>query len=248
MGRSAYLYLLTLGRQCYEPQSQSSSSAAAPAAASSSSAATSNPQLQDGTTQQSDPADPSTSSGAPPAAAAAAEPTPQVSPAQQSIDLQRSLRKAQNDVLTTIGLQLQKGGTGREKSRAERNALQEQENDMGLLLGGIDLAAMYFFTWPLIGVRNELQTFQGLEDIPYTAILRLVIRHRSVFDWFSGVTAHIIYQLVNVLREYAQSLLFKWLKKQKMFRDPLTRKPNRRLLNFLYKGYGLPFQVLPLGE
>ncbi|KAK6529787.1 hypothetical protein TWF281_008946 [Arthrobotrys megalospora] len=247
MGRSAYLYLLTLGRQCYEPQhlSQSSSSTAA------NTANTTTQAQNDASSSQATNPNSSTSAGPTSDVASSSTAVAQTSArsrAQASIDLQRSLRKAQNDVLNTIGLQLHKGTGRREKSRAERTALQEKEDDMGLLLGGIDLACMYFFTWPLIGIRNELQTFQGLDDIPYTDLLALLIKNRSILDCFAGVSAHIIYQLVNVFREYLQSLLFKWLKKQPVFRDPKTKKPNRRLLNILYKGMTLSafFLIYPI--
>ncbi|RVD83478.1 uncharacterized protein DFL_007864 [Arthrobotrys flagrans] len=249
MGRSAYLYLLTLGRQCYEPQHLSQSSN--PPATNPTN--TTSAQAQNEASSGSQSATNTSPTPTAPAAATASSSTAVARTsarerAQASIDLQRSLRKAQNDVLNTIGLQLHKGSGRREKSRAERTALQEKEDDMGLLLGGIDLACMYFFTWPLIGIRNELQTFQGLEDIPYTDLLKLVIENRSIFDCFAGVSAHIIYQLVNVFREYLQSLLFKWLKRQPVFRDPRTRKPNRRLLNILYKGMTLSafFLIYPI--
>ncbi|KAF3927056.1 hypothetical protein AA313_de0201378 [Arthrobotrys entomopaga] len=237
MGRNAYLYLLSLGRQCYEPQHHapllidiSSTSSTSP-----------NTTAQSQNQASATPQNANSNSGAP-AAPAARVPASSSSavvparPAQTSIDLQRSLRKAQNDVLNTIGLQLHKGGSRREKSRAERSALQEKEDDMGLLLGGIDLACMYFFTWPLIGIRNELQAFRALDHISYTDLIRLIAKNRTILDCFAGVSAHIVYQLVNVLREYLQSLLFKWLKRQPIFRDSKTRKPNRRVLNLLYKG------------
>ncbi|KAJ6263425.1 Cell division control protein [Drechslerella dactyloides] len=243
MARSAYLYLLALGRQCYEPQNQSRPPPANPDAATSTTQPPSaSPQPQDGGigNPADASADPSTSTALPVVA-----PTP---PDAASISLQRSLRKAQNDVLNTIGLQLHKGGSRREKTRAERSALQEKEDDMGLLLGGIDLACTYFFSWPLIGIRNELQTFRGLDDVGYVELLRLLVKHRSILDCFAGVSAHIIYQLINVLREYLQSLLFKKLKRHPLFQDPKTRQPNRRMLNFLYKGITLSafFLIYPI--
>ncbi|KAK6529130.1 hypothetical protein TWF694_004344 [Orbilia ellipsospora] len=246
MGRNAYLYLLSLGRQCYEPQHH------APPRADASSTS---PNVTTQSPNQSSATQPNANTNSPaPAAPAARTSIPSSSavvparPAQASIDLQRSLRKAQNDVLNTIGLQLHKGGSRREKSRAERSALQEKEDDMGLLLGGIDLACMYFFTWPLIGIRNELQTFRALDHISYTDLIRLLAKNRTILDCFAGVSAHIVYQLVNVLREYLQSLLFKWLKKQAIFRDSKTRKPNRRVLNLMYKGMTLSafFLIYPI--
>ncbi|EPS43089.1 hypothetical protein H072_2891 [Dactylellina haptotyla CBS 200.50] len=238
MGRNAFLYLLTLGRQCYEPQHLAPPPPAGPSLPASHPVA--QPQNQAYSTSQPGETGPNSATAAVTASSSTAvTSTRPVSRAQTSIDLQRSLRKAQNDVLNTIGMQLHKGGSKREQSRAERSALQEKEDDMGLLLGGIDLACMYFFTWPLIGIRNELQTFQGLDQIPYTDLLRLLVKNRTILDCFAGVSAHIIYQLVNVLREYLQSLLFKWLKKQPVFRDPKTRKPNRRILNLMYKGMTL---------
>src|SRR5436305_3448521 len=126
MGRGAYLYLLTLGRQCYEPHQGSS---------------------RNESPNNRNPSRPL------PSTTSAERTDPRATP---SIELQRSLRKAQNDVLTTVGRHLHKH-PNRMGDRASQSEEQERENDVGLFLGGFDLAASYFFTWPLTGIRNELQ-------------------------------------------------------------------------------------------
>jgi len=135
MGRDAYLTLLTLGRHCYEPQSREAPS-------------TNN--LGDSPdNNNSDPPSATTPENAP------SSQTPNSSSSNPYYDTQRALRKAQNDVVTTVGVELNK--KGRTSRKSAQNAEQERENDVGLFLGAVDVASIYFMTWPLIGIRNELQ-------------------------------------------------------------------------------------------
>jgi len=73
--------------------------------------------------------------------------------------MQRRLIKAQNDVLATVGVC--------RRDTKQNQVLSEaivQENEVGLLVGAVDLTITYLTTWPLIGIRNRLQVcgFSGV--------------------------------------------------------------------------------------
>lgn len=125
--------------------------------------------------------------------------------------------------------------------------MEESEDDTGLLLSGVDMAILYFSTWPLISLRNEFQTFAGIEGLGFVEIVRLVVRERSVMEWFSGAPCNLVYQVIHILRDYFTTQLFKRLEKWDMFKDPETGKPNRWRLNMVYKGWVLISSLLQLG-
>ena len=94
-------------------------------------------------------------------------------PSQQSQERQRQLIKAQNDVLATVGVCLRDTKQSFEKSESLM-----AENEVGLLVGAVDLTVTYLASWPLVGIRNRLQVGHSklrvtvskltvVPDIPY---------------------------------------------------------------------------------
>jgi hypothetical protein len=71
---------------------------------------------------------------------------------EQSQEMQRRLIKAQNDVLATIGVCLRDTKHSHDLSESIK-----QENEVGLLVGAVDLTVTYLASWPLVGIRNRLQ-------------------------------------------------------------------------------------------
>lgn len=74
------------------------------------------------------------------------------STSEQSQEMQRRLIKAQNDVLATVGVCLRDTKQSLDQSEAIM-----QENEVGLLVGAVDLTVTYLASWPLVGIRNRLQ-------------------------------------------------------------------------------------------
>lgn len=74
------------------------------------------------------------------------------STSEQSQEMQRRLIKAQNDVLATVGVCLRDTKQSQDISEAIM-----QENEVGLLVGAVDMTVTYLASWPLIGIRNRLQ-------------------------------------------------------------------------------------------
>lgn len=73
------------------------------------------------------------------------------STSEQSQENQRRLIKAQNDVLATVGVCL------RDTKCLDLSEAIMQENEVGLLVGAVDLTVTYLTSWPLVGIRNRLQ-------------------------------------------------------------------------------------------
>ncbi|RPA91966.1 hypothetical protein L873DRAFT_1780128 [Choiromyces venosus 120613-1] len=144
---------------------------------------------------------------------------------EQSQEMQRRLIKAQNDVLATVGVC--------RRDTKQNQVLSEaiiQENEVGLLVGAVDLTITYLATWPLIGIRNRLQTYRTYEGLRYRDVLLLTCRSNGILDLLSGMPAHLCYQLVNVVRDHIQAKLIRHLSTKPLFRDPKTNKPRKKLL------------------
>ncbi|KAG0131252.1 hypothetical protein HOY82DRAFT_339339 [Tuber indicum] len=144
---------------------------------------------------------------------------------EQSQEMQRRLIKAQNDVLATVGVC--------RRDTKQNQVLSEaivEENEIGLLVGAIDLTITYLTTWPLVGVRNRLQTYRAYEGLGYRDVLSLTFRNNGILEMLSGMPAHMCYQLVNVGRDYVQGRFLRYLSTKPLFRDPKTNKPRKKLL------------------
>ncbi|KAH8149645.1 uncharacterized protein LAJ45_06276 [Morchella importuna] len=164
------------------------------------------------------------------------------STSEQSQEMQRRLIKAQNDVLATVGVCL-RDTKGQETSEAIM-----QENEVGLLVGAVDLTITYLASWPLVGIRNRLQTYRTYEGWRYKDVLIMSWRSNNIFQMLSGMPAHLCYQLVNVGRDYLQARFLRWLSRKPLFINKKTGKPRRFVLNSLDKIFSTCswFLVYPL--
>lgn len=62
---------------------------------------------------------------------------------------------AQNDVLVTVGVCLRE--TGPRGTKEEKTVLLMKENEVGLIVGALDLTAAYLGGWSLISIRSRIQ-------------------------------------------------------------------------------------------
>lgn len=77
---------------------------------------------------------------------------------------QVELAAAQNDVLVTVGLCLRENHPRQKKG--ETTGLLMKENEVGLLVGALDLTAGYLGGWSLISVRSRVQVRCFLPPTP----------------------------------------------------------------------------------
>jgi len=69
-------------------------------------------------------------------------------------ELQSELASAQNDVLVTVGLCLRENPRPKEE---KTTGLLMKENEVGLIVGALDLTAAYLGGWSLINMRSRIQ-------------------------------------------------------------------------------------------
>ena len=68
--------------------------------------------------------------------------------------LRSELAIAQNDVLVTVGVCLRDAGP---RTKAGKTGLLMKENEVGLIVGALDLTAAYLSGWSLISIRSRIQ-------------------------------------------------------------------------------------------
>ena len=78
-------------------------------------------------------------------------------------ELQSELAAAQNDVLVTVGVCLRETGP---RTKGEKTGLLMKENEVGLIVGALDLTAAYLGGWSLISIRSRRQVIYPLLSGP----------------------------------------------------------------------------------
>lgn len=69
-------------------------------------------------------------------------------------EMQSELASAQNDVLVTVGLCLRESHP---RPKEEKMGLLMKENEVGLIVGALDLTAAYLGGWSIISMRSRIQ-------------------------------------------------------------------------------------------
>jgi hypothetical protein len=72
------------------------------------------------------------------------------------------------------------------------------------------------------------QTYRKFEGFRYRDVLRLAWRTHTAGQLFSGMAAHLSYQVSNLGRDYIHSAFLDWLQALPWFRDPTTRRRRNR--------------------
>lgn len=62
----------------------------------------------------------------------------------------------------------------------------------------------------------------------YRDVLQLAWTRSTWEEMFSGMPAHLLFQMSNLTRDYLRTMLKVWLEKRSFFRHPITRRPRRR--------------------
>ncbi|KUL86085.1 hypothetical protein ZTR_07724 [Talaromyces verruculosus] len=99
----------------------------------------------------------------------------------ESKALARELRRAKNDVLSTMGVVVsgEAGRTGNMKDKKSFNAVTA-ENDYGLVIVAFDHAVHFFGSWWVGSLSRRIQTFKSYTNIP---LIRLFKSECRKFGW-----------------------------------------------------------------
>ncbi|KAK2812465.1 hypothetical protein FQN50_001466 [Emmonsiellopsis sp. PD_5] len=118
--------------------------------------------------------------------------------------LGKQLRRAKNDILSTMGIVVsgEDGNLGISKERQRLNLLS-RENDCGLALATLDQIVMFVSSWWTTSLISRIQTFRRYTHVPFTDIIRIERNEVGVFGFYcAGIPAWTVSFMVSVCRNH----------------------------------------------
>ncbi|KAL1965654.1 hypothetical protein VTN77DRAFT_5331 [Rasamsonia byssochlamydoides] len=193
MGRQAYMNRLALGRSPYEPPDLPSNVPPGTLQARASAVNT------DGYIQQYD------------------ERGHAVNPASKSFG--RELRRAKNDVLSTMGIVVsgEDGNLGISKERQKINLLTA-ENDYGLVMATFDQALNFLGSWWTLSLGGRIQTYKSYTHVPLMRLIRFERRAVGLMGfYFAGIPAWATAFTLSIFRNHLLEPLMVFLQNQFLY-------------------------------
>ncbi|EGC45629.1 conserved hypothetical protein [Histoplasma capsulatum var. duboisii H88] len=127
--------------------------------------------------------------------------------------LARQLRRAKNDILSTMGIVVsgEDGTLGISKERQRMNLLST-ENDYGLALATLDQVAMFFSSWWTTSLAARIQTFKRYTHVPFLQIIRTERSEVGLFGFYgAGIPAWTVSFIVSVCRNHFLEPAFNYI-------------------------------------
>jgi hypothetical protein len=134
------------------------------------------------------------------------------------------LNTAQNEVLRKVS-DLLKGKSGKVLDHEEL----VWENEVGLIVSAVDMAVNYLIFWPLVAIRNRIQTFTAFGGKRLRSIFYNAIFVEGPKGLYTGMTAHLAFQIVGIAKELAKDRALRYLDDRGFFDDRKRRTWFRRL-------------------
>ncbi|ODM24294.1 hypothetical protein SI65_01998 [Aspergillus cristatus] len=188
MGRQAYLNRLALGRSPYEPPEH------APSPPNESTAGQRESSIHaDGYVQRYD------DRGHP------------VNP--ESKALGKELRKAKNDILSTMGIVVsgEDGGDGAPNEQQKINMIAA-ENDYGLVMATLDQVSVFLGSWWTSSLTGRIQTFKSYTHVPLMHIINYERDSIGVAGfYFAGIPAWTVSTCLSICRHHPLERLIAFL-------------------------------------
>ncbi|PGH15708.1 hypothetical protein AJ79_02302 [Helicocarpus griseus UAMH5409] len=118
--------------------------------------------------------------------------------------LARQLRRAKNDILSTMGIVVsgEDGNLGISKERQRMNLLSA-ENDYGLAMATLDQVVTFFSSWWTTSLSARIQTFKRYTHTPFMQIIHTERNTVGLFGFYcAGVPAWTASFVVSVCRNH----------------------------------------------
>ncbi|KAI9755421.1 MAG: hypothetical protein M4579_004278, partial [Chaenotheca gracillima] len=158
--------------------------------------------------------------------------------------ISRRSRRAQNDVLSTVGVcvatkySTTSGDEEAEQRAYYRDRRQElksvkSENELGLILKTMDLGILFLATWWILGLRYRLEVFPHLSKLSFKELLRFQIREEGLPSLLlAGLPAQALFMILDVGKDFALSTFHQWAFMSFLW-DEESRKRRKSKYNYL---------------
>ncbi|WEW61285.1 hypothetical protein PRK78_006775 [Emydomyces testavorans] len=122
----------------------------------------------------------------------------------ESKALAKQLRRAKNDILSTMGIVVSgedgKSGSAKDREKAE---LLTTENAYGIIIATIDQIAMFTTSWWASSLTARLQTFKHFNEVPLMQIWRFERRRHGFFTfYFAGMPSWVCSFFLAICRTH----------------------------------------------
>ncbi|GKZ77298.1 hypothetical protein AnigIFM56816_010100 [Aspergillus niger] len=146
----------------------------------------------------------------------------------------RELRRAKNDILSTMGIVVSEDGNVSGPSEQQKLDIIAAENDYGLVMATLDQVSVFLGSWWTSSLLGRVQTFKSYTRLPLLSIVRL---ERSAYGiwgfYFAGIPAWAVSTCISFCRHHPLERLIAFL--QNLFpEDDVGSKLMRALLNVVY--------------
>ncbi|KAJ9222642.1 hypothetical protein DTO027B5_7514 [Paecilomyces variotii] len=130
----------------------------------------------------------------------------------------RELRRAKNDILSTMGIVVsgEDGSLGTSKEKQKVNLIAT-ENDYGLVMATLDQVFMFLGSWWTTSLGGRIQTFKSYTHVPLMRIIRFERRAVGLFGvYFAGIPAWTTSFFLSICRNHLLEPLTAFLRNQAM--------------------------------
>ncbi|RAH41645.1 uncharacterized protein BO95DRAFT_446804 [Aspergillus brunneoviolaceus CBS 621.78] len=180
MGRRAYLNRLALGRSPYEAPDRSTGSAANPEPA---------PHRRVSALHADDYVQHYDERGHP------------INP--ESKYFGRELRRAKNDVLSTMGIVVSEEGNMGGPTEQQKIDMIAAENDYGLVMATLDQISVFLGSWWTSSLMGRILTFKSYTHVPLLSMIHLErTKHGIMGFYFAGIPAWAVSTCLSFLRHH----------------------------------------------
>ncbi|KAL4890907.1 hypothetical protein BDV59DRAFT_183364 [Aspergillus ambiguus] len=113
----------------------------------------------------------------------------------------RELRRAKNDILSTMGIVVSEEGDAAGPSEQQKIERITAENDYGLIMATLDQISAFLGTWWTSSLTHRLQTFKSYTHIPLMAIIsRERMSYGTLGFYFAGIPAWAMSTCLSIIR------------------------------------------------
>ncbi|KAL5362345.1 hypothetical protein BJX96DRAFT_153781 [Aspergillus floccosus] len=158
----------------------------------------------------------------------------------------RELRRAKNDILSTMGIVVSEEGNAAGPSEQEKIERITAENDYGLIMATLDQISVFLGAWWTSSLTHRIQTFKSYTQVPLMAIIsRERISYGTLGFYFAGIPAWAMSTCLSIIRHQPLERLISSIQNRFPSNDILSKtiRASFTLLHSATRGSLLVFAI-----
>ncbi|KNG84125.1 hypothetical protein ANOM_007170 [Aspergillus nomiae NRRL 13137] len=136
----------------------------------------------------------------------------------------RELRRAKNDILSTMGIVVSEDGNASGLSEQQKIDIIAAENDYGLVMATLDHVSAFLGSWWTSSLTGRIQTFRSYTHIP---LMGIIAHERASYGilgfYFAGIPAWALSTCLSICRHHPLERLISSLQSRFPDNDVLSK-------------------------